>query len=104
MEKQKLYVVLSILEGVVKKVTTVRVARQLDGIRHLLLAVELKHWRSEKADEIKNDWMKSSRGVRNRLRKGALLSLKNNFQCYAPAKILRKYRLHEYKHVQTIGK
>lgn len=102
-EGKQVYVVLRLLSGSVKRRTTVCVSDGVEG-GDVLLVVVLNHLRTKKAEYLKTEWMKSSRGIRNRLKQGALLSLKNNLQCYAPSKILRKYKLKKYKNIKCIGK
>ncbi|MAD24881.1 MAG: hypothetical protein CMO44_12000 [Verrucomicrobiales bacterium] len=95
------FIVLSTLNSV-KKQTYISVSKTLVLKHNTLLILKLKHYRKIKANEVLVSWMKSSRGVYNRLKRGVELSLKNNFQCYAPAKYYKKYGLKKFKYVKKI--
>jgi len=101
MEPKSLFVILSTLNSV-KKQTYISVSDTFILKHNTLFVVVLKHYRKAKAKEVCVSWMKSSRGVHNRLKRGIELSLKNNFPCYAPAKFYQKYKLKKYKYVKEI--
>ena len=99
-----LFVVLSTINSG-KQQTFVTVTKNVELRNNILLVVELNSkFRNLKSLELQKFWSKSSRGLKSRLRKGIEISLKENFQCYSPAKVFKKYNLKKYKFVKSLNK
>lgn len=97
-----LYIVLSTINSV-KKQTFISVTKKFELKNNTLLVVKMNKFRNLKSLEIQKFWSKTSRGLMSRLKKGIEISLKENFQCYSPDKIFKKYNLKKYKVVKNIA-
>jgi len=96
-----LFIVLSTINSV-KKQTFISITKKLEVKNNTLLVVEMNKYRGLKSLEIQKFWSKTSRGLTSRIKRGVEISLKENLQCYSPAKVFKKYNLKKYKVVQSL--